>query len=183
MQNRSPGAGGIKAFIAAYPILDVEADFYTKFFEKRMFGAPMLPPWIIEAHLDAMKASPGAVVSEADPPERLQLALATVQQGRWLEFLGKEERLVPLRVMKEFAEKIKESGSEMPFVFIFHGEDDSAVPVKGSVRFVEEYRKRFGDEAVHFYTGPGEHGFDNEVALETEWLREGLEKVTGAWLE
>jgi acetyl esterase/lipase len=165
--------GGIRALIAAYPMLDVGADFFSKNLgTQHPLGVPMLPAEVLESHLRDMKE--GDVVSEVEPPERFQLAVGMVQQGRWMEFLGEGAGLFPMKVIEEV--------QEVPFMFLFHGSDDSAVPVEGTEKFAEKAKVRFGEEKVLLYTGPGEHGFDGEVGVETPWMEEGLVKVTRAWL-
>lgn len=119
------------------------------------------------------------MISEAVPPERFPLAVTMVQQGRWTEFFGVEEKLFPLRVIEGLTEEEKQ---KVPLMFLFHGRDDSAVPVEGTEKFVAKVREVIGDEIVSLYTGPEEHRFDGEVGLEEGWMKEGLERIMGVWL-
>ena len=75
-------AGSIKAVIGLYPQLDMRDHFFNAKFEKRIFGMPMLPTEIVDAHVAAM--APGAVVTSAYLPARLDLACSMVQNGRVL---------------------------------------------------------------------------------------------------
>lgn len=161
----------------AYPMVDVQDPWYTVASEgKNPFGVPLLPRETVDGAIEAAKSE--KVISEAFPPERLMLATAAVQWGRMGEMMGgelEEEGLVPLKVL--------ETVPSVPYMFVLHSEQDSAVPVEGSRRFVEKVGERFGVEMVRLYTGPGEHGFDTESRLEEEWLKEGLVKVTDVWLK
>jgi acetyl esterase/lipase len=169
--------GRVRAVIGAYPMLDVGSEFFsTALGTQHPAGVPTLPNSVLDEHLAAMV--PGAVVSEADPPARYLLAVAMVQRGRWAEFLGSEDELYPVKVV----EGGRLEGGKVPFMFFFHGTEDTCVPVEGAVRFAEKVKERFGEGKVHLYTAPGEHGFDVEFKLDDPWMKEGLAKVTKAWL-
>lgn len=168
----SQPSGSIQAIIATYPAIDFESKFFSEAYEKSVRGAPMLPTSVLENHLQAMRR--GQIITSVDPPERMNLCLSAVQQGRFPEFLGTDEILYPLRRL--------EMVDEMPFTLILHGRDDSAVPVEGSVEFAEKARRIYGDEKVLLHTEPGEHGFDDTATLETPWLKECLRHVTDLWI-
>jgi acetyl esterase/lipase len=169
--------GRVKAVVGAYPMLDVGSEFFSKELgTQHPAGLPTLPREVLDRHLEAMK--PGAVVSEVDPPERIPLAVAMVQRGRWAEFLGSDDELYPMKML----EGDRLNGDKVPFMFFFQGTEDSSVPVEGTVRFVDKYNKRFGEGKVHLYTAPGEHGFDLDFKVDDPWMKEGLAKVTEAWL-
>lgn len=165
--------GSIRAFIPSYPLVDLEADWFTKAFTKAPFGTPMLDPSIVHSHVKSI--IPGTVISDAEPPIRMPLAIATLQQGRFSEFVGSDPQLYPMKTIEMI--------DRLPFIFIFHGADDSAVPVEGSQKFASRIRQRFSEEVVHIYVGPGEHGFDSTATLETDWLKVGLDKVSHLWLK
>jgi len=167
-------SGSIQAVIAMYPVLDYDSKFFSTAYEKSVLGAPQIPKSILEGYLKAMK--PGSIVSECNPPDGRQgLVMSFVQQGRFVEFLGKDDKVYPFRWMHKV--------DEVPPVLIIHGNDDSAVPVEGSIKFVEEASKKWGDGKVLLHLEPGEHGFDTALDYETPWLQDLLERqVTGAWL-
>ncbi|KAI9816279.1 MAG: hypothetical protein M1827_001881 [Pycnora praestabilis] len=169
--------GFIGAVIATYPCIDLESRFYAEAYEKSVFGAPMLPPSILQDHIASMKK--GQIVTAVDPPGRMQLALSTVQQGRFPEFLGQDDALYPFRLVNKMGDV---AGDAVPFMLILHGRDDTAVPVEGSHKFANKVNEKFGDGKVVLHTEPGEHGFDGAATLETGWLSEGLKKVTREWL-
>ncbi|KAL9084903.1 MAG: hypothetical protein Q9165_007856 [Trypethelium subeluteriae] len=167
----------VKAVIATYPMLDFDPSVYTAKGRKPILGNPEYPTSLIEDHLKNMpldaddKSRP---ISDDDPPTRFQLAIASAQQGRIPGFLGTGEKLYPMeRVLKE---PLK------PVLFIAHGEDDSAVPVEGSRKFVQVLRNNQPDARVVLLTQPGEHGFDRSSTIEDTWLRDGLRPITEAWL-
>lgn len=165
-------AGSIKAVIALYPQLDMRDRFFNAKFEKNLFGMPMLPNEIVDAHIAGMTR--GAAVTSAYLPSRLDLACSMVQNGRVLEFLGESKELFPVE-MVALAEN-------MPAVLIVHGKDDSVVPVVGSERFVEALKKKLPGSAVRLDVRPGGHGFDGDATMEEKWLKEDVDFITGYWL-
>ena len=165
-------AGSIKAVIGLYPQLDVRDSFYNTKFEKDLFGMPMLPNEVVDAHVAG--TAPGSVVTSAYPPSRLDLACSMVQNGRVVEFLGESKELFPVE-MVALAET-------MPAVLIVHGKEDSAVPVVGSERFVEALRKKLPGSAVRLDVRPGGHGFDGDATMDDKWLKEDVDFITGYWL-
>ena len=162
-------AGSIKAVIGLYPQLDMRDPFYNTKFEKRLFGMPMLPTEVVDAHVEAM--APGAVVTSAHLPARLDLACSMVQNGRVTEFLGEAKDLFPVEMVATV--------ESMPAVLILHGSEDTAVPVAGSKRFVEALKSRLPGSAVRLDVRPGEHGFDGDATMKEEWLKEDVEFITG----
>jgi acetyl esterase/lipase len=179
----SAGAPGtVKACIATYPVLDIKSRFYSEEYEKSIFGAPTLPKDILANYLkqvrNASDAGSPLVVTSATPPERVPFALSMVQQGLYPKLMGQEKILYPY----ERIEEVKKG--DLPPTFICHGRDDSAVPVDGSERWVEKVNARFGQGAVELVIQPGEHGFDGDesITLDTPWLRDGLARITKAWL-
>lgn len=167
---------GIKAVIAQYPILDVTSDFFSKAYEKSIFGLPQQPKDIAENHIASMKPGTVLAADPSDPPSRLELALAIVQQGRYLELLGEGQRVQPLENLKEFK-------GRLPFLFLCHGNQDSAVPVEGTKVFEKLLKEVRPDAKAKFAYEDGEHGFDGACTLETSWLMEGLKEVQKAWLQ
>ena len=165
-------AGSIKAVIGLYPQLDMRDRFFNAKFDKHPFGMPMLPNEIVDAHVAAI--APGAVVTSAYPPSRLDVACSMVQNGRVVEFLGESKELFPIEMVALV--------ENMPAVLIVHGKDDSAVPVAGSERFVEALKKKLPESAVRLDVRPGEHGFDGDATMEQKWLKEDVDFITGYWL-
>ncbi|CAF9940454.1 hypothetical protein IMSHALPRED_002032 [Imshaugia aleurites] len=165
-------AGSIKAVIGLYPQLDLRDPFFNTKFEKYLFGMPMLPTGIVDSHVTAM--APGAVVTSAYLPSRLDLTCSMVQNGRFLEFLGESKDLFPVEIVA--------SAEHMPAVLIVHGREDSAVPAVGSERFVEALKKKLPGSPVRLDVRSGDHGFDGDATTEEKWLKEDVDFITGYWL-
>lgn len=165
-------AGSIKAVIGLYPQLDMRDSFFNTKFENQLFGMPMLPTEIVDAHVAAM--APRAVVTSAYPPSRLDVACSMVQNGRVVEFLEESKELFPVE-MVALAE-------HMLAVMIFHGSEYSLVPVSGRKRFVEALKKKLPGSAIRLDVRPGEHGIDGDATLEEKRLKEDVEFITKHWL-
>ena len=132
----------------------------------------LLPEAVLNDHLATIHA--GGIVTSADPPDRLNLMFAIIQQGRILEFLGKDPSLFPLETI--------DSVKIFPPLFIYHGRDDSVVPAEGTEKFVENFRRNLPEAKLVFKLEPGEHGMDHEIDIKEPWLQQGLELVTAEWL-
>lgn len=165
-------AGSIKAVIGLYPQLDMRDQFYNTTFEKRLFGMLMMRTEIVDAHVAAM--APGAVMTSAYLPSRLEIACSMVQNGRVMEFLGKAKELFPVE-MVELVES-------MPAVLIVHGSEDTVVPVARSKRFVKALKRRLPGSAVRLDVRARDHGFDGDATMKEERLKEDVELTTGYWL-
>lgn len=153
-------------------MLDMKSPWFTKHFEKHPFGRPMMPPSFVDDHLATIKV--GEVISAVSPPARTDLALATLQYGRYPEILGSDREVYPMEMLKEV--------ESFPPLFIFHGKEDSAVEVEQTEVFVGRLRGVLPEGRVLVKYEHGDHGFDASAGLETPWLKEGLDFVTGDWL-
>ena len=163
-------AGSIKAVIVAYPMIDMASPFGT-----HPFGRETLPVSVIDNHVAAMK--PGEVITGRTPPgpERLELAVATVQHHRFPEFLGDDESLYPLKVVKKV--------QTFPPLFIYHGTEDTSVTVANTEKFVKEVTRILESGKLVTRLEKGDHGFDIMATLSTPWLKEGLDMVTKYWIQ
>ncbi|ETS77693.1 hypothetical protein PFICI_09755 [Pestalotiopsis fici W106-1] len=168
-----------QAMILLYPMIDMHSDYYNTRFEKTIVGVPNISEDVIDAALQSFHAHKH-YVTEADPPTRLDLAISIVQNGRLGEFLGSEEILYPLDLLRSGDKEI--AVSKLPPLFILHGEQDTAVPVHGTVEFVERVRDIAPDVKLHIALRPGDHGFDAEASTGEPWLQVGLDFVSRAWL-
>lgn len=169
----------IQACLPIYPVLDYHGEFFTKGPGRLGLNMSGLPAEEYDEHtIDAHLANTtdGAVVSAAGDEVRNQLARTIVFHGRINEFMGTEKVVFPfLRV---------QDGATLPGrVWIMHGKDDSAVPLKGSERFVELVGEKCPESQVRLTIRTGEHGFDAGAKLDEEWLKEGLEWLEGSWLQ
>lgn len=165
----------IKSVLAQFPALDFRSPFFAEPGVKTILGAPQVPSAVLETHIAGMEK--GKIVTSVFPPGRMDLCLVAVQQGKFLELLGDMPELYPFDVLDKVEKK------DVPYMSIFHGKQDSAVPVEGSEKFLEKAEKVLGAGKVDLYIGEGEHGFDKEVTTATPWLKEVLRKVDGAWLD
>ena len=165
-------AGTFGAVIAGYGMLDMRSPWFTQRYEKQPLGNPTLPPSLVDDHLAAME--PGQVVSAVTPPVRVDLALATVQYGRYPDMLGDDAAVYPMEMLG--------SVKTFPPLFICHGTEDSAVEVRQTEAFVEKLKDVLPGAKVLVRFEHGDHGFDAPMGLEVPWLKEGLEFVTGEWL-
>lgn len=167
--------------ISLYPMLDLKADHYTKEYQKPIIGIPNFPMSVVDDALASLSTQDP--ITEADPPARIEIAFASLQTGRYLDFLGTEPELFVLDRMRDGRYAKSQGEPIFPPFLILHGEQDSAVPIEGTRRFL-----RVLEEIDHHnkYRGlfrPGDHGFDSQATLEDEWLRDGLDWISSEWLE
>ncbi|KAJ5948736.1 hypothetical protein N7454_002043 [Penicillium verhagenii] len=170
----------IRAVILSYPMIDLRDQFWAEKYEKPIFGLPTLPYEIVEAHLKGLP--PNAVCTTDGDIEksvglsRLPVAISTVQHGKYLDFFGRETELFPF-------ENLPRAKRLPPFVWVFHGRQDSAVPFSGSEKFVAEIQKHRPDVHVRLDGKDGEHGFDNEdkVTISEGWMKEGVDELLPYW--
>ena len=165
-------AGSIKGVICHCPMLDLRDPYYSTKLEEPLLGMRMQPPEVLDAHVASM--TPGAMVTSASPPSRSDIMCSMVRNGRLLEFFGESKELFPVE-MVALAE-------HMPPTLILHGNEDSAVPGSGSERFVEALKKKLPKSAIRLDVRPGDHGFEGDVTLKEEWLKEDVEFITEHWL-
>lgn len=165
----------VKAVIAAYPMTYLDSPWYTVASVKSPFGVPQLPSGILDDYRASL--TPGKIVTGAFPPERMPLCFSILQHGRFPEVLGTDDALYPAKVLAKF------NGNEkVPFLFVFHGKEDTAVPVGDTEKFLAAWKEKFGDESAIGKFEAGDHGFDSTATLETPWMKEGLARVTKAWI-
>lgn len=148
-------------------MLDLRSAYWTTMYDKHLFGHSMLRASLIDEHLASVP--PGKVVTAATPPARVDLLVAIIQQGRFVEFLGTDRVLFP--------EERLEDGATLPPLLFFHGLDDGEVPLSGAEKFAEMLKT-----PLHFVKRPGGHGFDIGASLTEEWLEEGIEFVRREWI-
>ncbi|KAG4428943.1 hypothetical protein IFR05_015576 [Cadophora sp. M221] len=166
----------IKAVVAAYPMTYLDRSWYSvASTDKSPFGAPQIPRAVLDQHLAAME--PGKIVTGKFPPARMDIALPIVQGGLFPQIMGTDESFYPGRTV----EKMK-GNEKVPFLFLMHGTEDTAVPCEHSVDFVKVWEEKFGKGSVVGKFESGEHGFDGTATLETPWMKDALVRVTKAWI-
>jgi acetyl esterase/lipase len=176
------------AMVLLYPMLDMKADHYTKEYNKPIVNVPNFPSNLVVDFLATLPPTDDKrheqAITEADPPARLDLALASVQMGRYLDFIGTDPRLFVLDRIEsgDYARRKSGKGAVLPLVFLLHGNEDSAVPIQGSHRFLEVLKKADRNAPVHAAFRSGDHGFDFQATLDDEWLLAGLKWAEEEWL-
>lgn len=134
----------------------------------------------MEEHL---KTSPRGTVVTVDGDiekkvelTRLPVAISTVQNGKYLDFFGRDTELFPF-------ENLPHAKRVPPFVWLFHGKQDSAVPISGSEKFVAEMQKHRPDVQVRLDVKEGDHGFDSDdhVTIYEGWFKEGIDQLSAYW--
>ncbi|KAH7019615.1 Alpha/Beta hydrolase protein [Ilyonectria destructans] len=162
-----------QAVITSCPMIDIKIPFFTTAFERSILGFPMMPADKVDNYIANLKGKP--VVSSASPPDRLDLALAAIQHGKYAEILGEDPSLYPMHKVKEV--------ESIPPMLIMHGMNDSAVPYRSSEAFVEQVKAVHPETRIMYKAVPDlEHGFDLQATLETHWLKDGLDFITPIWL-
>lgn len=169
-----------KALATLYPMLDMKSDYYNQPYEKPIVGVPNFPNSTIDSFLRSMSGR--SCITGADPPTRLDLALAIVQNGRVLEFLGDDPELFVLDRLRAGELKANTGKSLLPPLYILHGQQDTAVPVSGTMKFLELLKEVDGNTRVHAVIRDGDHGFDAMTTTQEPWMREGLEFIKREWL-
>ncbi|KAI9726543.1 MAG: hypothetical protein M1834_008985 [Cirrosporium novae-zelandiae] len=177
--------GTIGAMALSYPMLDLrDAWFVAKPVEgevgRHPFGAPTLDPGLIDGYLAKGREAraAGKIITSVTPPARTDFLIALLQHGWFCEIFGEGEELYPIdRVQVE-----SKKGKRLPPMLILHGKEDSAVPVKGSERFLKTVRECMEGVEVRLVVREGDHGFDTGLGGGEEWLRRELEWVRRVWL-
>ncbi|KAJ5495085.1 hypothetical protein N7539_000201 [Penicillium diatomitis] len=166
------------AVVLVYPMVHLRDRFWNEKYEKPMYGTTLLPYEPVEEHLRNLPD--GAIVSNDKDLDkglgssRSEMALRIVQNGRFLDFLGTDSNLFPL-------ENISRATTMPPFVWIYHGRQDSAVPYYGSERFVEELRRHKPDVKVRFEGHDGDHGFDAGLTISEGWMKDSIAELSQYW--
>jgi predicted peptidase len=132
----------------------------------------------VEQHLRELPDGPIVTVDErlesGAETNRSDLAVRIVQNGKFLDFLGRQSEVFPV-------ENISRATKLPLFVWLFHGKQDTAVPFYGSERFVEELRAQKAEVNVRFEGYEGDHGFDNEETISDGWMKDGMTEVGKYW--
>ena len=106
----------IRAIAVAYGMLDMRRPWWSEAGDKHPFGAPTVPPVVMENHIKVVEKgeSPG-ICSVGQPPERLPLCMVAVQQGLFPKLMGTESELYPMEVL----EKVEKDSA--PAMWLYHG--------------------------------------------------------------
>lgn len=169
----------LRGVIGAFPMADMRSPFFNEDFEKPTFNLPQIPYSLIEEHKKKVRSGQSPAIVAEDPNfERAELMFAMIQRGAFKEFFPADKR--------EYSpiERI-EDGARFPKggTFVFHGREDSVVPVEGSLKLAETVKALDPESKFQLVTRPGDHGFDDTADLDEEWLAEGLKPLVASWLE
>ena len=166
--------GFINAVLAQYPITDRRTEIARAKKTKMIFGMPVPEEDFVDKFVARIR--PGAVVSGAAPPARLDLMFTMAVYGKLCDFLGHEPKFYPIEAI--------ETAAHFPSMWLLHGRDDEIIPVESSVAFVEKVRELFPDTKVKLTVEDGNHGFDGEKSVDKDpWLKEGVEWLVKEWLK
>ena len=77
-----------------------------------------------------------------------------------------------------------EDGARFPRggVFVWHSEQDSVVPVEGTLELKKILEEKDPELKLKVHIGEGEHGFDHQISINDEWFAEGLNEIVEQWL-
>lgn len=178
----------LRAGIAQYPMFNQDGlieDVSTS----QDAAAHDLPPLeAVTNHLANIK--PGDVVSSDTSESRFILSIAAVLHGKAGEFMERDSDASPIhRGRLSQLRRLDEPDTHLPRggLVVLHGKEDPIVPSNLSERFVrvarEKLHGRQGADKIVLSLQKGQHGFDNPVRLEEEWLQEALKTAVSTWLE
>ena len=178
----------VRATIASYPMVDLNAPWFAEHFEKHFFDVPQLPESVYTEHIAKIKAQEDLsstsseqakkVVVSSDPRlDRAPLFFAMVQHGSFPRHLDNSNKKGLILDRLEGGERFPRGG-----VFVLHGTEDSLVPVEQSRKLAEKVNEVDADANFNLVERPGDHGFDGETKLDEEWLQDGLKPIVDAWL-
>ncbi|KAI9726835.1 MAG: hypothetical protein M1828_000691 [Chrysothrix sp. TS-e1954] len=166
----------VKALVSSFGMLDMESKHFTEDYPKTIFGQPMLPVKALDDHIAAVKAGTvPPVVTSAVPPARQPFALLSLQHGKFYKLMGTEPWLFPMRNLDSAKH------DDLVPMWIYHGRDDSAVPVENSTVFVDKVKKLHPQADIKLTLQPGDHGFDATMPLDTNWIQDGIDFIEKFW--
>ncbi|KAF1963860.1 alpha/beta-hydrolase [Byssothecium circinans] len=167
--------GEIKVVLAQYPMTNYARRSPTDM----PLGKRAPPHSFLNEYIASM--TPGYITSSSNPstePQRGELSRALNAYNRFNEFFGLGKHLWPITTI--------ESAHHLPPTTIFHGSDDTLVPVEDSKVFVDKVRglEKFKDTELRLVVREGkEHGFDIDMKEDEEaWRKEELQWIERKWL-
>ncbi|KAK9777079.1 putative Alpha/Beta hydrolase protein [Seiridium cardinale] len=150
-----------------YPALSIQRDMDT------WATAPadqIVPISVLDDYV--AKMVPGKLLTRTPCGTRMDLVKASIQSKRLVD-LSKYPQLDP-NTSLEMAERI-------PPIFLFHGIDDSSVPVGKVQEWAEKLKRLHAEVPLHAVFPPGEHVLDKHQRLEEPWLKEPIAFVERYW--
>ncbi|KAM0232469.1 hypothetical protein ACHAP5_010722 [Fusarium lateritium] len=168
----------IRAVAASYPMVDNKSRHFTEAYEKPMLGFPQLPASIVDSHKAKLENKEIVSIISTDPHcSRAELMISFIQNGRYEELIPRSRRDLSI------LDKI-EDGARFPRggVFVWHGKQDSVVPVDGSIKLAAKIKDLDRDLTFGLALRDGDHGFDATISLDEQWFAEGLKPLVAIWL-
>lgn len=166
---------GVKAVIAHYPMIDLKDAWYSEPGKKVIWGqSPSFPDGWLDQQLEKAARSAKPVTIRIPQEGEPDLFVATLLEGRYTELLGNDSSLFPLENLK----RTKEQGAALTPIWMFHGEQDTIIPMDGTRKFAQEAQGGVYERII-----PGaEHGFDDDsVGLDMDWVVEGRAWLKNHW--
>lgn len=178
----------IRAAVAQYPMFNQEGPVEDSSTSHDAAPNSGPPKEVVTDHVANM--NPDEIVSSDTSDSRFVLGIAAVAHGKLLEFLERDSDVSPIhRDRLSQIGRLDNADTRLPRggLVVLHGKEDPVVPASLSERFVriarEKLHGRQGADNIVLSIQKGEHGFDNPVHLEEEWLQEALKKALSTWLE
>ena len=169
-----------KAIIAQYPVLDVLSPFFSEKFDydKKINGIPSPDARILHDHL----AHNIDIVTGDESLARAPVMLALINEGLYFDYLSRGANSEEARIRVQPLRCLEPARTEqIPFMFVYHGRQDTGVPVEGTELFEKRLKELHPDAAARFVCQDGPHGFDSTATLSDVWLMEGLADVERYW--
>ncbi|KAF5613323.1 alpha beta hydrolase fold-3 [Fusarium tjaetaba] len=171
-------ASDVRAVTASYPLVDAKSRHFSEAYEKPMFGFPQMPATLIDEHKAKVKNGEVDSIITADPQvQRAALMFSYIQNGKYGE-------LFPFNRRDLFILDKIEDGARFPRggVFVWHGNEDTVVPVEGSIKLADMIKELDPDLTFTLAVREGEHGFDATSSIDEPWFSKGLNPLVHAWL-
>ena len=132
---------------------------------------------VVASYREKARAEPDRVVVSAPWPERVDLLVGAIGNGRLRELLGAdpEGRLT-------FGYALAQGEEAPPPVWVVQGVEDVVVPKAATDELVETAGREKPGWVVKYTVREGGHGFDAMNTLEDDWVKEGVEFFKGYWL-
>lgn len=168
----------IRAVTAAYPLVDAASPHFTGQYTKKVFNLPEVPKEAVLAHLKKIERRETEAIVSSDPfLERGALMFGLVQHGLFGDLFPTHQRgLFPVLRLKDGA-RFPRGG-----VLVWHGKQDSVVPVEGSLKLQEALKEHDPDLDLRLFIREGEHGFDHAANIDDPWTAEALSGCVTSWL-
>lgn len=169
----------IRAVTAAYPLVDAASPHFTGQYTKKVFNLPEIPKETVLAHLKEIEHRKTKEIVYSDPLlQRGALMFGMVQHGLSGDLFPTHQRnLFPVFRL--------EDGARFPRggVLVWHGKEDSVVPVEGSLKLREAVSEHDPGLDLRLVIREGEHGFDHAANIDDQWAAEALSGCVTSWVQ